>query len=371
MRLGVDGRKIPESAKRGPIRSLEHGKELGMGGLFFRTVLDMSPTLDLGKLKEIRQRADELGMYMETGLGKVNPYATAEAPELRAIGDGDIVEGFRRMMAACAAIDCRELWISTANFKPNYRGRLAYDRFRTDVTWPEQLRASERFLEKLAPIARDLGVHMNLETHEEITSFEVVRLVESIGPDVMGVVLDTANPLQRGEHPVFAARRVAAYVRQTHIKDAFIGYHDGALDFQLRPCGQGVIDFRQLLRILYASNPRLNLSIENDDSHLDRPRAITRRRIDIFDPLWLEGHPDLSVEEYGAYMHMVQEYEKKISSGNIPDWQQYADQPYGYAETVSFIKTSAAYIRKVCTELGIALQTQAQDKPADATLVRA
>ena len=88
MRLGVDGRKIPESVKRGPIRSLEHGKELGMAGLFFRTVLDMSPTLDPGELKAIRERADDLDMYMETGLGKVNPYASAETPELRAIEIG-------------------------------------------------------------------------------------------------------------------------------------------------------------------------------------------------------------------------------------------------------------------------------------------
>ena len=131
-----------------------------MEGLFFRTVLDMSPSLDIGALRAIRQRADELGMYLETGLGKVNPYATAEAPELRAIGDGDIVEGFRRMMNACAQVDCRELWISTANFKPAYRGRLAYDRFRTDVSWDEQLIATEGFLRKLAPIARDLGIHI-------------------------------------------------------------------------------------------------------------------------------------------------------------------------------------------------------------------
>jgi sugar phosphate isomerase/epimerase len=355
MRLGVDGRKIPESVKRGPIGSLQHGKELGMQGLFFRTVLDMSPTLDRGKLREIRQCADDLGMYMETGLGKVNPYASSEAPELRAIGDGDIVEGFRRMMTACAEIGCVELWISTANFKPGYRGRLAYDRFRTDVTWAEQLRATEAFLWKLAPIARDLGIHMNLETHEEITSFEVVRLVQKLGPDVLGVVLDTANPLQRGEHPILAARRVAPYVRQTHIKDAFIGYHEGALDFQLRPCGQGVVDFRELIPILAEANPNLNLSIENDDSHVDRPRPIVRRRIDIFDPLWLDGHPDLSVHEYGAYMLLVQEYGRKIATGEIPDWQTYADQPYGYAETAAYVRESARHIRAVCAERGIVL----------------
>ena len=60
MRLGVDGSKIPEAVKRGPIGSLEHGKEIGMSGLFFRTILDMSPTLDRGELKAIREKADEL-----------------------------------------------------------------------------------------------------------------------------------------------------------------------------------------------------------------------------------------------------------------------------------------------------------------------
>src|SRR5437868_1322575 len=164
MRVGVDGRKIPEAVERGPLKSLEHGCELGMDGLFFRTVLEMSPTLDPGELRDVRALADELGMYLETGLGKVNPYALPEAPEIRAIGDGDTLLGFERMMRACAAIDCRELWVGTANYKGAYKGMRAYDRFRTDVTWEEQLEASVRFLRKLAPIARDLGVHLNIET---------------------------------------------------------------------------------------------------------------------------------------------------------------------------------------------------------------
>jgi len=101
MRIGVDGRKIPEAAKRGPLGSLDHARSFGMAGHFYRTVLDMSPRLDRGELSAIRQRADELGMYVETGLGKANPYASPEAPELQQVGDGDIVLGFRRMMEAC------------------------------------------------------------------------------------------------------------------------------------------------------------------------------------------------------------------------------------------------------------------------------
>ena len=262
MRIGIDGRKIPEAAKRGPIGSLDHGKSLGMAGLFYRTVLDMSPTLDLGELRAIRSRADELGMYVETGLGKVNPYASPEAPELRLMGDGDIVLGFRRMMEACVAIGCTELWIATANYKPVYSARFAYDRFRTDVTWPEQLEATKSFLLKLAPIARDLGVHMNMETHEEITTFELLRLIEAVGEDVMGVVLDTLNPMQRAEHPVFAARRVAPYVRQTHIKDAYLAHVAGGVTIKARACGDGVVDFREVLKVLAAHTPTLNLSLE-------------------------------------------------------------------------------------------------------------
>lgn len=362
MRLGVDGRKIPEAAKRGPVASLDHGRQLGLDGLFFRTVLEMSPTLDGGYLRAIRQRADELDMYLETGLGKVNPYATPEAPELRQIGDGDIVLGFRRMMEACAAIDCRELWVGTANYKVAYVGRYAYDRFRTDVSWDEQLRATASFLRKLAPIARDLGIHINIETHEEITSFEVVRLVESIGPDVTGIVFDTANVLQRAEHPVWAAKRVAPYVRQTHVKDALVAYDGDILDFQMRPCGKGVVDFGAILPILAAARPDLNLTIENYESFSDRPRRFARLVMEISDPDWLAAHPDLTAEEYAAYLEMVQRYGQRMQAEGMmdrPSWAAWAEQNFHYDAAVAYIEQSAAHIREVCAAQQLPLRAVA------------
>ncbi|MGI9145321.1 MAG: sugar phosphate isomerase/epimerase family protein [Chloroflexota bacterium] len=358
MRIGVDGLKIPESVRRGPLGSLDHGFELGMAGLFFRTVLQMSPTLDAGELRDIRQRADELGMYIETGLGKVNPYATPETPELRAMGDGDIVLGCRRIMEACAAIDCRELWASTASYKAAFRGRWAYDRFRTDVSWQEQLAATAQFLAKLAPIARDLGIHLNLETHEEITSFELVRLVESVGPDVTGIVFDTGNVLQRVEHPVWAAQRVAPYVRQSHVKDCLIAHTDGGLSYQVRACGAGVIDFGALLPILAAANPALNLSIENDESMDDRPRQRTQVLIEIYDPAFLAAHPDLTEAEKLAYMDLVRGYEQRIADGAVPSFEEYAAQPFGYLEAVALIRTSAEHLRTICESQGLPLEAR-------------
>lgn len=357
MRIGVDGRKIAEAAIRGPLRTLDHAHELGLSGVFFRTVLEMSPGLDRGELAALRARADELGLYLETGLGKVNPYASPETPELRRAGDGDILLGFRRMMEACAAIDCRELWIGTANFKSEYSGLFAYDRFRTDVSWAEQLRATEAFLRKLAPIARDLGIHMNLETHEEITTFEVLRLVEAVGTDVMGVVLDTLNPMQRGEHPVFAARRVAPFVRQTHMKDAYFAIVPGGVVIQSRACGEGVIDFAAIIAALAAHNPGLNLSLECNQPRAEPP-PVAPRVIGMFDREWAASHPDLSVEEYAALLALAEPYRRRIEAGEVPDWAAYTQAPFGYAEAVGEIRRSAAYLRDVCTRLDVPLEEQ-------------
>ncbi len=121
----------------------------------------------------------------------------------------------------------------------------------------------ERVLLILAPIARDLGIHINMETHDEITSFEILRLIEATGTDVMGVVLDTANGLQRGEHPVWAARRLAPFVRQTHIKDAYVAHARKASISRHGRWAKGIVDFRAILPIVVAANPHLNLTIEN------------------------------------------------------------------------------------------------------------
>ncbi|NKL35365.1 TIM barrel protein [Rhizobium leguminosarum bv. viciae] len=375
MKLGIDGIKLPEAKKRGPLASLDHVKELGLAGIFFSTALDMSPDLDSGLLREIRAKADDLGLYLESGIGKINPYCSAEEPALRAAGGGDILAGFTRMIEASAAIGCHELWVAPGNFKGEYRGRLANDRFRTDVTWEEQLLAMEKVLRKLAPVARANGAHMNIETHDEITSFEILRLIEKVGADCVGVVFDTANGLQRGEHPVFAARRLAPHIRQTHIKDAYVGRAPGGLDFQTRPVGGGIVDFATILPILAEANPGLNLSLEVAQSVADKPRkANPRQCIEIDDPIWRAGHPDLTADELAAYMAMVDAYEKRVASGAVLDWEAYESscygyptyetQSYGFAEAIGFIKQSARHIEAVCAEKGIALTSPLKKQEA-------
>jgi sugar phosphate isomerase/epimerase len=358
MRLGSDALKLPDSGDHPPLRQLERARDEHLAGLFFRHMLHLSATLDPGELREVRQAADGLGMYLEAGLGRVNPYNIPESPEMRALGDGDTVLGYRRVMEAAAGIGVTELWAETATFKP-YRGRLAYDRFRTDVSWADQLAATVKFLRLLAPFARDLGIHINLETHEEITSFELVRIVEAVGPDVVGVTFDTGNVLQRLEHPTWAARRLAPYVRQTHIKDYDLVRLPDGLDCQLRPNGQGVVELTEIIPILHAANPQLNLSLEvrpfGGAGGNGIEGTIPGATISLYDREWLAGHPDLTTEELAAVLELLQRYENRVAAGEVASFEEYRAAVWDEQAAWQYVRSSCAYVRDCAARAGIVL----------------
>ncbi len=72
------------------------------------------------------------------------------------------------------------------------------------------------------------------------------------------------------------------------------------------------------------------------------------------------------MEELAAYLDLIHAFEARVRDGQVPDWETYEaanygyptyeNQSYGYAETVQFIKDAAAYLRQLCSELGLAAE---------------
>lgn len=363
MQVGIDGRKVPGAAGLPTIERLDLAKGLGLDGVFYRTVFDMAADLDPGQLADYRQRADGLGLYLETGVGNVNPYAMAEHPHLRRAGDGDTLLGFRRAIEAAAGIGCRELWVVTGGFK-NYPGRFAYDRFRTDVDWRAQLAETARFLGLLAPICREHGVHLNLETHEEITSFELVWLIERVGADVLGITFDTTNLLQRGENPLESARRVAPYVRQTHVKDCLLGIGEEGMRYQLRPVGGGVLDVAGMLAVLREAGAHPNLSLETLTCAVDSGAGEDRLHpylrpltIEMYDPGWHAAHPDLTPAELAATVRLAVAGERRVAEGAAESMAAFAGRPFTDADAVAFVQASADHLRSLAFSGGAPCRT--------------
>ena len=59
---------------------------------------------------------------------------------------------------------------------------------------------------------------MNFEKHGEVTTFEILRMIEHLGSDVIGITLDIGNLPVTMEGLVCALRRVALYVYRARTK---------------------------------------------------------------------------------------------------------------------------------------------------------
>ncbi|WP_374976446.1 sugar phosphate isomerase/epimerase family protein [Microbacterium trichothecenolyticum] len=331
----------------GPLDTLREVAALGLEGVNVRTLDEIAPTLDRAFLTDFAQLAAELELYVQMGVGKVNPYMTAELPRVRALGDGSYLAGMARLLTTCAEFGWTETWTAVGGFKP-YPGIFFTDRFRTDAAWEDQLAAIERFLHRLAPVLRDTGVRLNLETHEEITTFELLRLIESVGDDVLGVCLDPANLAVRAEVPLEGIARIAPYVHTTQLRDAALWRTDVGLSRFIAPCGEGVIDWPAALGLVLEHHPALNLTIEP----IGRVRA--EMALHTSDPTWQAGHPDLTDAALGELFALAEAYEARAARGEAETLAQLrALRPD--AELVSFLLASADHLRAVLAELPVAV----------------
>ncbi|MBZ9939415.1 sugar phosphate isomerase/epimerase [Mesorhizobium sp. BR1-1-16] len=277
------------------LAALEAAAGYGLDGCLFSHLLDVALDLDAGRLAEVRARGVELGVKPAAGIGWINPHHLDRAAALVALGGGDYRRGFARAIEAAAAFGLTDLFFMIS---------LIEDRFDTDLTWSGQLAASTRFLASLAPILRANGVRLLLKTHEEITTQEILRVIEAVGEDAIGVALDPVNVMVRLEEPLAAARRVAPYVRQVHLDDAIIRFAGDGIRRILHPLGQGQIDWPGILALVGAA-PRF---LEMHRGQFAMP---------VFEPGWLAPQSDVVLPELAALLEMA------VASGDAPDaWNQ-------------------------------------------------
>jgi len=283
---------------------------------------------EVNKLKEIRAHADAQGLYSYTSVSNPNVHLGNQSiTELKKVITGQI--------EASAEVGWHELHSSLGADANRYR--------HPSVTWQKQLFDSIYLLQQLAPVLRANNSRINLEPHFDTTTFELVRIAETVGPDICGVCLDTANVILFGEHPVEAAKRVAPYTHQTHVKDALPYFGDKGLMRQTCEPGNGAIDWEQVLPILGEYSPDLPLSIEDHKWLFGA---------EIFESWWHDEQADLSREELAMTVQLAWQEQQKIDSGDRMDPEKYEEIPY-VDELETRLHSGRDYLNKTLKKLGL------------------
>ncbi|HZX07691.1 sugar phosphate isomerase/epimerase family protein [Kribbella sp.] len=286
--------------------ALDYAERLGLDGVLFPTPSAASPSLDPAELAEARAAAAERGLFVESGIGFLGP-ADDPAP---------LLDELLAAAKAAAALGCTQFFAYT---RTERRGGLENHR--------RQLAQIERTLRGMRPFLEEHGCRVNIKTHEDLSSVEVLRLVETLGADVFGVSLDVANLVVRGEDPAAATRRLAPYVHQTHLEDVALSFVDRGLRRRLRPCGDGILDWQSILRCLLDQAPVQHLVFEQHRGRFD---------VEIFDPAWFDAEPQVRPEELAQLV--------RGAVGSTPDDPAVEVDADGRAEQ---LRRSAAYVRSV------------------------
>lgn len=319
MRIGLACAAFP-GAEATPERTLELARSAGFGAVQFLTPHAISPTLDVSALRAARDEGTALGLDVEIGVSHFRLAGDRAAPDVE------------RRLDACVAAGWREISAFTK-----------LNRFDASEPMERQLDRLVRALDRLAPSLREVGAHVNIETHEDVTSFEVLRVVERVGSDVVGITLDVANLAVSAEDPVAAAQRLAPHVRQTHLGDVTLHFVPRGVRRTVCEIGAGVVDWHGVLGILIAESPTTNFCIEIHRGQYDA---------EIFCDGWIARHPDLSVEELAAFVARTVDCTER-QSGPVVDRSAWpvplGDQ--GPETRQAAIAAGATHLRSVLTRL--------------------
>ena len=291
MKVGLDA-IVLRRLNLDPLALLDKVVEYGLEGV-------MCSSRELLKLDgEARHRfvekAAQDGLYLElTGAG-VNPGQSGKSVD-------DLVEAWKPLFPLASEVGASILNTCLGTF-PN--------RMFKSPSLDEQIQMTIEALRRLAPVVADYGVTITMELHTDLTSSELVHIVEAVDSPHVGVNLDTANSLGMLEDPVEAARHLLPYVRTTHYKDTCIYLTDDGYNWQGgAPLGTGLVDLPTITEMLYKAKPDIHLNIEDSFGFVPVP---------LYDPDFIKSFPELTPLALVKFLKHLRKGEELLRAGVHP-----------------------------------------------------
>ena len=214
---------------------------LGVEELFSRTrelgaqvfqICDYPPlqTYSDARLGDLKKSAEDLGITLELGTKGIRPEHLANYLRMADLLGAKVIRG---MVNA-----------------PDHRPTLS---------------EAEALLRASMPAYEASGVSLALETYEQLSSTDLVALVESVGSRRLGICLDPANCVANLEHPVAVIDRCAPYVANLHVKDFAFTRRGGWVGFTLEgvELGKGLLPYDYMIEKVDPEARGINQVVEH------------------------------------------------------------------------------------------------------------
>jgi sugar phosphate isomerase/epimerase len=299
LKVGLDQNSLNHLPGLKGIQILELARSLGLEGVQFLDICEVSPRIDRRQLQEVYAHAKQHGMYLEVGLLCINPHQPHK--KLLEDGGGDLLKGLRRHLEMIAEVSLGSRSVRCYIGGPG-------DRLRGRIPWRQQIDDTITVAKGVAPLLRDLSLKLAIENHADLSTYELLEIVSKIGSDVAGICLDTGNTMVAMEEPLAATKRAAPFTVATHLKDAIIVFGDDGLVLSPRSVGQGVLPVAEIIQVLNSANPNIALSIEDYGMLLS---------VELFNDEYVSSFAEVSPNELAHLVRLARASEQSISEGIV------------------------------------------------------
>lgn len=203
-------------------------------------------SLEPDHLRQVRTRADELGLDVEVGMRSICPTSTSFDKAAGTAEDqlGRMAEAARIMRSPIV----RAFLGSSADRRTGIEAHIE---------------ETVKVLKNTRSRIMDAGVKIAIENHAgDMQARELKMLVEAAGPEFVGVTFDSGNSAWTIEDPHLTLETLAPYILTSHLRDSAIWKSGEGVAVRWTRMGEGTIGMDTLIRNYVQACPGKAVTIE-------------------------------------------------------------------------------------------------------------
>lgn len=247
-------------------------------------MLSLPPAIlnDEAAIRAVRSHADRLGIHMQLAFGSVCPSSRSFNAQL-----GTLEEQVARALKASQILGAKCM-----------RCVLGGDPERPQIEM--HIDNMIRAVRSLRSRILDSGVKLAVENHGgDLQAREMKGMIEAVGADVMGVCLDSGNPVWMLEDPQMTLEMLIPYVETCHVRDSAVWIVPEGIAVRWVNMGDGNVDIDGWIRKFIQAKPGLPIIFENLVSGAPRVHHI-------YDPAFWDNWRKMPAWEFSRFLALAE-----------------------------------------------------------------
>jgi 3-oxoisoapionate decarboxylase len=267
-----------------PQQYLDYLAKIGVQvGQFPVAALGVNPAApDEAALQQIRGYAGKLGIAMSLSGGSICPTSSS----------------FNAKLGTAEEQIARWLKISRTLGATTMRVVIGSSKDRSQIE--KHIASTAQVLKGMRSRIRDSGIKIALENHGgDVQAREVKALIDEVGSDILGVCIDSGNPLWMLEDPRLTLELLGPFSIDNHIRDTAIWRVPEGVAFRWVNMGEGNVDIDGWVKKFVQTHPGQPITFENIVSQ--EPRIIR-----VFDPETFKDYPKMPAADLSRYLALAE-----------------------------------------------------------------